>query len=70
VQIVDKEVTREADAESLQMELQILRMYRHPNVIHFEESFDSPNKLYIVLELYDGRRVVSFSFSASSSLAR
>jgi hypothetical protein len=44
-------VTQEADAQALETELNILRSVNHPNIIHYEEHFDTPSKLYIVLEL-------------------
>ena len=34
------------------MEVDILKKVNHPNIIALKELFDTPEKLYLVMELY------------------
>ena len=39
-------------------EVEILQLLRHPNIVHLVETFESPDNLYIVLELVCGYVIV------------
>ena len=44
----------ENDIESIKQEIKILSRLDHPNIIKYYETFESPNYIYLVMELCDG----------------
>ena len=55
MKILSKEQTREADAVQLtKLERDILKQARHPFVVHMAYAFQTPEKLYMVMDLVEG----------------
>lgn len=42
----------EVDTDRLETEVEILKAVEHPHIISLEEFFDTPETLYLVMELY------------------
>lgn len=53
VKIIDKHKLHgdETAKEAMRVEIAILKLVRHPAVICMEDMFESPSKIYIVMEL-------------------
>ena len=51
----------DVDTSRLQTEVDILTQVEHPHIISLEEVFDTPDTLYLVMELY----VVVYRLSSS-----
>lgn len=49
IKVIEK---NEMDTSRLETEVNILKKVQHPNIIHLKEFFDTPKKLYLVMELY------------------
>ncbi|XP_037078038.1 serine/threonine-protein kinase H1-like [Pollicipes pollicipes] len=54
IKMIEVAAGRGAGRQTFDSELRILRKLRHPNVIQLIEVFESPEKLYLVLELATG----------------
>jgi len=51
LKIIDKKMV-EGKEEMIETEVAILKKVHHKNVISMVEAFDTPDKLYLVMELY------------------
>jgi len=51
IKVIEK---NEMDTSRLETEVNILKKVQHPNIIHLKEFFDTPKKLYLVMELVTG----------------
>jgi len=55
VKIINKtKASSEADAKRLQTEVEILKKVKHPNIISLKDLYDTPEELYLVMELVTG----------------
>eukprot|EP00916_Digyalum_oweni_P026149 GHVL01042985.1.p1 GENE.GHVL01042985.1~~GHVL01042985.1.p1 ORF type:complete len:736 (+),score=106.92 GHVL01042985.1:528-2735(+) len=54
VKIIDKHRLKNAEKDLLRSEMAIMRLLRHPHVIHMHEILDTRDVLYIVMELVKG----------------
>lgn len=55
IKVIEK---NEMDTSRLETEVNILKKVQHPNIIHLKEFFDTPKKLYLVMELYVHARLL------------
>jgi len=53
IKILDK-TSKEANLEMMKREVEIMQMVDHKNIIYMREMFDTPNKLYLIMELVTG----------------
>eukprot|EP00002_Diphylleia_rotans_P012236 TRINITY_DN2395_c0_g1_i1.p1 TRINITY_DN2395_c0_g1~~TRINITY_DN2395_c0_g1_i1.p1 ORF type:complete len:324 (+),score=82.00 TRINITY_DN2395_c0_g1_i1:54-1025(+) len=53
LKIVNKK-SADADMESLEREMQIMTLIKHPNIVQLKEIYESPAKLFIVMEFAEG----------------
>ena len=42
------------------IEIKVLQMLKHPNIIHLEEAFDTPDRIYIVMETMQGGELFDY----------
>lgn len=50
-----KVITKTADnRHNLQREIEIMQKLNHPSIIKYKEMFDTPEKLYVIMELAEG----------------
>ncbi|XP_043208743.1 serine/threonine-protein kinase H1-like [Amphibalanus amphitrite] len=54
IKMIDVTAGKSSARDTFDSELRILRKLRHPNIIQLVEVFESPEKLYLVLELATG----------------
>jgi len=54
IKIIDKHETKQEDQKRLKTEVEILKRVKHPNIICMKDLFDTPDKLYLVIELVTG----------------
>ncbi|GAM29199.1 hypothetical protein SAMD00019534_123750 [Acytostelium subglobosum LB1] len=54
VKVINKSDLGKDYEKNLKMEVDILTRVNHPNIISLKELFDTPNKLYLVMELVTG----------------
>jgi calcium/calmodulin-dependent protein kinase I len=55
VKIINKtKASSEADAKRLQTEVEILKKVKHPNIISLKDLYDTPEELFLVMELVTG----------------
>lgn len=53
VKIIDKtQASAEADEKRLKTEVAILKQVKHPNIVCLKDLFETPQTLYLVMELY------------------
>lgn len=52
VKIINKKDLGKDYEKNLKMEVDILKKVNHGNIIALKELFDTPDKLYLVMELY------------------
>lgn len=57
--IVYKNDMSEAQTEMFRAEISCLNLVRHPNIVSVYNIFDTPEKMYIVMELLEGGSVLS-----------
>ncbi|KJE94315.1 calcium/calmodulin-dependent protein kinase I [Capsaspora owczarzaki ATCC 30864] len=53
IKMIDKKLC-EGKEDMIETEVAILRQVQHPNIVGMIEEFDTPEKLYLVLELVEG----------------
>jgi len=54
VKVINKKDLGKDYEKNLKMEVDILKKVNHPNIIALKELFDTPDKLYLVMELVTG----------------
>ncbi|KAN0052789.1 hypothetical protein ACTA71_006896 [Dictyostelium dimigraforme] len=54
IKVINKLVLGKDYEKNLKMEVDILKKVNHPNIIALKELFDTPEKLYLVMELVTG----------------
>lgn len=54
VKIIKRSALTSEDEESLKMEIQILQLTNHPNIVSVKEVFYCKNYVYLVMELMTG----------------
>lgn len=54
VKVIDKIRLDEVSRAHLFQEVMCMKLVQHPNVVRLYEVIDTPNKLYLILELADG----------------
>jgi hypothetical protein len=52
VKVVDKTLLTSKQRERLYLEVDILKNLDHPFIISLEETFDTPDRLYILMEMW------------------
>ncbi len=53
VKIIDKtQASAEADEKRLKTEVAILKQVKHPNIVCLKDLFETPQTLYLIMELY------------------
>lgn len=52
VKVINKKDLGKDYEKNLKMEVDILKKVNHPNIIALKELFDTPDKLFLVMELY------------------
>jgi len=52
VKVINKKDLGKDYEKNLKMEVDILKKVNHPNIIALKELFDTPDKLYLIMELY------------------
>ena len=50
--VIDKKPGHAMYMEQLQREVRVMKMMDHPNVVKLVEVFETPSKIYLVMELY------------------
>jgi len=55
LKIIDKKLV-EGKEEMIETECEILRRVKHPNIVSMIETFDTDDKLYLIMDLCVGRR--------------
>ncbi len=61
LKVIDKKMV-EGKEEMIETEVAILRKVHHKNVVSLVEAFDTPDKLYLVMDLYAFIFTFSFTF--------
>jgi calcium/calmodulin-dependent protein kinase I len=52
VKIIDKtQATAESDERRLKTEVEILKKVKHPNIVCLKDLYETPQNLYLVMEL-------------------
>lgn len=51
IKVINKKDLGKDYEKNLKMEVDILKRVNHPNIIALKELFDTPEKLYLVMEL-------------------
>lgn len=55
IKIIDKtQASAEADEKRLKTEVEILKKVRHPNIVCLKDLYETPQNLYLVMELVTG----------------
>jgi len=77
VKVINKKDLGKDYEKNLKMEVDILKKVNHPNIIALKELFDTPDKLYLVMELVTGGELFdkivekgSYTESEASTLVR
>ena len=60
VKIMDKKKMKTARLESARTEIEIMKICQHPNIIHFIDSYENANFIYIFMEYCDGGTLFNF----------
>lgn len=60
VKIMDKKKMNTARLESARTEIEIMKICQHPNIIHFIDSYENANFIYIFMEYCDGGTLFNF----------
>lgn len=56
VKIIKRSALTSEDEESLKMEIQILQLTNHPNIVSVKEVFYCKNYVYLVMDLMTGNK--------------
>jgi calcium/calmodulin-dependent protein kinase I len=77
VKVINKKDLGKDYEKNLKMEVDILKKVNHPNIIALKELFDTPDKLYLIMELVTGGELFdkivekgSYTESEASQLVR
>jgi calcium/calmodulin-dependent protein kinase I len=77
IKVINKKDLGKDYEKNLKMEVDILKKVNHPNIIALKELFDTPDKLYLVMELVTGGELFdkivekgSYTESEASQLVR
>ena len=62
VKVINKKDLGKDYEKNLKMEVDILKKVNHPNIIALKELFDTPDKLYLIMELYVSLIILYFVF--------
>ena len=54
VKITDKKIMNEKERELLRTEISVLRLVKHPNLIRLYDVFETPDAIFLVMELVTG----------------
>lgn len=54
IKVIEKEGLDQEDLESLKTEVGILQKVDHPNVVKYFETYEDPEKIYLVMEYLNG----------------
>ena len=65
LKIIDKKMV-EGKEEMIETEVAILKKVHHKNIVSMVEAFDTPDKLYLVMELYVTHLSLSLVFLSLS----
>ena len=60
VKIMNKEKMNTSRLESARTEIEIMKICQHPNIIHFIDSYETENKIYIFMEYCEGGTFYNF----------
>ncbi len=60
IKVIEK---NDMDTSRLENEVSILKKVRHPHIIFLKEFFDTPKKLYLVMELYPSIHILIVFFN-------
>ncbi len=61
VKILEKEwITEVADIERVRREIHILKLIRHPHIIHLYEIIETPKQLYMIMEYCKGGELFDY----------
>uniref|UniRef100_A0A1I8GQ93 SNF-related serine/threonine-protein kinase n=1 Tax=Macrostomum lignano TaxID=282301 RepID=A0A1I8GQ93_9PLAT len=60
VKVIDKAKLDSSNRESLYQEVMCMKLVQHPNVVRLYDVIDTPNKLYLILELGNGGDLYDF----------
>jgi serine/threonine protein kinase len=53
IKVLEKKKIDEGEKESLRQEIAILNVVRHPRIVQMKEVFENPEKIFIILRLYE-----------------
>lgn len=54
IKVIEKSQCEDADNESIQTEVTVMKSIQHPNIVCLKEIYESKDKLYLVMELVTG----------------
>ena len=60
VKIMNKDKMNTTRLESARTEIEIMKICQHPNIIHFIDSYETENKIYIFMEYCEGGTFYNF----------
>ena len=60
VKIMNKDKMNTARLESARTEIEIMKICQHPNIIHFIDSYETEDKIYIFMEYCEGGTFYNF----------
>uniref|UniRef100_A0A1I8GUW4 SNF-related serine/threonine-protein kinase n=1 Tax=Macrostomum lignano TaxID=282301 RepID=A0A1I8GUW4_9PLAT len=60
IKVIDKAKLDSSNRESLYQEVMCMKLVQHPNVVRLYDVIDTPNKLYLILELGNGGDLYDF----------
>ena len=60
VKIMDKKKMNSTRLESARTEIEIMKICQHPNIIHYIDSYENENNIYIVMEYCEGGTFFEF----------
>jgi SNF-related kinase len=68
VKVIDKTRLDEVSKAHLFQEVTCMKLVQHPNVVRLYEVIDTPNKLYLILELGDGGDMYDYIMKHANGL--
>ncbi len=69
IKVIDKSKLDKISKEHLFQEVRCMKLVQHPNVVRLYEVIDTPNKLYLILELGDGGDMYDYIMKHSNGLS-